>query len=96
MITVISELDSVTSKQYDEVCRLANFSESNVPDGLVFHCASPTDRGLVIVDVWENEDKFGKFRERLNPAISQAGMTHKEPKIYRTYKTIQGKVLATR
>jgi hypothetical protein len=44
------------------------------PDGLIVHVAGPTDEGVRIIDVWESEDAWQRFRsERLDPAIAELG-----------------------
>jgi hypothetical protein len=45
-----------------------------LPAGLLLHVAGPTDEGVRIIDVWENEDDWERFRiERLAPAIAALG-----------------------
>ncbi len=94
MITLVFDAPGVTAAQYEEACRLANCSQSNVPDGLIFHSASPTETGWLVVDVWESDEKFKLFGERLGPAMAKAGITH-QPKIYKTHGIIAGAVPAT-
>jgi hypothetical protein len=44
------------------------------PAGLLLHVAGPTDEGVRIIDVWESEDDWKRFRaERLAPAIAALG-----------------------
>jgi hypothetical protein len=44
------------------------------PKGLVVHLAGPTDEGVRIIDVWESEEAWERFRaERLAPAIAALG-----------------------
>ena len=44
------------------------------PDGLILHVAGPTDEGVRIIDVWESEEAWLRFRsERLDPAIAALG-----------------------
>ena len=41
------------------------------PDGLILHAAGPTDEGVPIIDVWESEEAWQRYRsERLDPAIA--------------------------
>jgi hypothetical protein len=87
MITLVFDGPGVTPEQYDEVCRLANISPTNVPDGLIFHQACATDNGWLVVDVWESEEKLAAFSERLRPALEQVGLTQ-EPRIYKTHLTM--------
>ena len=44
------------------------------PSGLLVHVAGPTDEGVRIIDVWESEADWERFRaERLDPAIAALG-----------------------
>jgi hypothetical protein len=44
------------------------------PSGLLVHVAGPTDEGVRIIDVWESEADWERFRaERLAPAIAALG-----------------------
>lgn len=51
------------------------------PEGLILHVAGPTDEGVRIIDVWEDEEAWERFRaERLAPAIAAlGGPSHPEP-----------------
>jgi quinol monooxygenase YgiN len=42
-----------------------------VPAGLILHVAGPTDEGVRVIDVWESEQHWQRFRtERLQPALA--------------------------
>lgn len=44
------------------------------PAGLILHVAGPTDEGFRIIDVWESEQAWERFRgEQLAPAIAALG-----------------------
>lgn len=44
------------------------------PAGLLVHVAGPTDDGVRIIDVWESEEAWERFRlDRLAPAIAALG-----------------------
>lgn len=47
--------------------RYEPFAEALVPApaGLVVHAAGPTDEGFRIVEVWESEEAWRRFAERL-------------------------------
>jgi hypothetical protein len=49
--------------------------------GLILHLAGPTDEGVRIIDVWENEDAYKHFEaERLQPAMAALdGPSRPEP-----------------
>ncbi len=49
--------------------RLAATLGDGVPDGLIVRVAGPTDSGFRIIDVWESQEAWERFRsERLRPA----------------------------
>ena len=44
------------------------------PAGLILHIAGPTDEGVRIIDVWENEESWERFQAQwLGPAIAALG-----------------------
>jgi hypothetical protein len=44
------------------------------PPGLLLHIAGPTDDGFRVIDIWDSEQAFNRFRsERLAPAIAALG-----------------------
>jgi hypothetical protein len=58
-----------------------------IPAGLILHAAGPTDEGLRIIEVWETEDAWERFRtERLTPAL--AGFT-KHARLPRRVRALQ-------
>ena len=45
-----------------------------VPVGLILHVAGPTAEGVRVIDIWESEQAWQRFRaERLAPAIAALG-----------------------
>ena len=41
------------------------------PDGLIAHIAGPTDEGVRIIEIWDTEEAWERFRtERLAPTIA--------------------------
>ena len=62
-----------TQEQYDAVNAEMGV-ERNLPEGLVFHSAGPTDAGWNVIDFWESREAFDRFQqERLGPAIQSLG-----------------------
>lgn len=49
--------------------------------GLLAHIAGDTGSGFRVVDVWESEEAFGQFGEKLGPIMEQLGISV-EPEIY--------------
>lgn len=80
-ITAVFEVPGMTADHFDKV--LAGLDEAGqaAPDGRIFHVASPTDGGWLVVDVWESEDKLGAFAGILMPLLAQLGITPPRPRI---------------
>jgi hypothetical protein len=75
----VSVQDIASSFQHYE--RVAAGLTEPPPQGLILHLAGPTDEGVRIIDVWENEDAYRRFEaERLQPAIAALdGTSRPEP-----------------
>jgi len=94
-IGVLFDFPGVTSEQYDEVCRNLNngrlltaLSEWPEP-GIVSHVAGPTpDGGWRVVDVWESEEAFQRFGQRLMPLLQQAGFPAGAPQMFPVHNVV--------
>ena len=54
------------------------------PEGLILHAAGPTDEGFRVIDIWENEEAWERFRgARLVPAIAALGRTSRPESTFR-------------
>jgi hypothetical protein len=74
-VAVRMEIPGATTKQYDQVCRMAGLTPQGAgPDGLLFHSVTPVESGVVINDVWQDRGKFDEFREQIRPYSRQAGL----------------------
>lgn len=49
--------------------------------GLLLHLAGETPSGFRVVDVWESEEAFRQFGEKLAPVMAKVGLAEK-PEIY--------------
>jgi hypothetical protein len=70
--------------------RLAASLGDGVPDGLIVHVAGPTDSGFRIIDVWESQEAWERFRnERLRPAARRvAGDASAQQPIFRGLRVL--------
>jgi len=78
----ILEFDGLTEETYDEVnAHMGIDSETgdgDWPAGIVSHTAGPTERGWIVIEVWETqEDQDDFMKTRLGPALHKAGVTGK-------------------
>jgi hypothetical protein len=91
MVQDNAQLDVET---YDKVAELLG-ADDNPPEGLILHTASPTGSGMAIVDVWESQEAFDRFREeRLAPAIGQVvgeqqGAAPPEVRVYEVHDLVK-------
>jgi hypothetical protein len=74
----ILQFGNMGQDKYDAVMKelglSVNSNAGNWPDGVLTHTAGKTAAGWCVVDVWDSEAAFGKFREtRLAPAFKKVG-----------------------
>ena len=88
-VTVVFNVPGMTAGQYEQIIAGLDERGAASPDGRLFHVASATEGGWLVVDVWESEEKFGRFAEVLTPLVSAAGV-QAQPQIYQTHNVIKG------
>jgi len=78
-IGMVVEVPGATQAMYDAVIERMGLRE-NPPAGCLVHMAGPIDGGWRVVDVWESQEDFDRFRdERLGAALAAEGMP--EPQV---------------
>ncbi len=79
------------AEEWENYERLAAALGDFVPDGLIVHVAGPTESGFRIIDVWESEEAWERFRnERLRPAIRRvAGDASAQQPIFRGLRVLR-------
>jgi heme-degrading monooxygenase HmoA len=75
-VMMVMEAPEGTIEEYERTNEIMGLrGDQDAPQGLIQHVAASDGNGLVIVDVWESEDAFGRFyEERLGPALEQTGV----------------------
>lgn len=58
--------------------------------GLVSHTAAPTANGFLVVDVWESEEAFRQFGEKLVPILRELGLPDVQPQTYPVFAMVTG------
>src|SRR5581483_9374096 len=89
-ILMMFEADS-TEEQYHAVnAAMGIHGDEDAPDGLISHQAGRTDGKVLVVDVWESDEKLRKFfDERLGAALASAGVAAGEPTILPVHNMIE-------
>ncbi len=80
-IMVLFDFPEGTLQEYDKVwedLKAAGFAN---PNGLLYHVgAEKQGGGIIVVDVWETEERFNEFGKTLMPIIAKSGIKG-QPKI---------------
>ena len=76
-VAYVMEFSGATPDQYDQIVQKMGLTPGGpTPPGAIFHWAAVTDNGMLVVDVWENEEVFNKFsEEQIGPYSREAGIT---------------------
>jgi hypothetical protein len=80
---------SATTQQYDETIRRLESAGDYPPDGLDYHVAFNEGSQLRVGEVWESQEKFEAFGERLMPILAEVGIDPGKPEIDEVYNTIK-------
>jgi hypothetical protein len=73
-IAVIADNPGGTAEQDEAIQKQMNVAD-NPPAGALASLAGPFEGGWRVITVWESQEAFETFRrERLEPAIQQAGL----------------------
>jgi hypothetical protein len=78
-----------TTEQYDETIRRLESSGQFPPDGLEYHVAFTAGGQLRVSEIWESQEKFGAFGERLMPILAEVGIDPGEPEILEVHNIIK-------
>ena len=80
---------AVTTQQYDEtITRLKADGGEFPPDGMEYHCAFMSDGNLRVSEIWDSQEKFEAFGQRLMPILTDAGIDPGTPEILQVHHTI--------
>lgn len=90
-ILMMFESKGVGKAEYDATNEAAGIrGDDDAPDGLINHVAGLTGDGVLVVDVWESQEKLQTFfDERLHAALEQAGVPVGEPTILPVHSVIR-------
>jgi hypothetical protein len=90
-IVAVFESPSLTREKYEESVRRLTGGGSRLKspadwpvEGLLVHAAGQGEKGFRVVDVWESEDAFRRFGEKLMPILQAVGVAG-EPEIYQAH-----------
>jgi heme-degrading monooxygenase HmoA len=85
------EAPGATPDQYDALNEaLGVVDDATAPDGLIMHMAGISEDGMVIVDVWESQEKLDAFFTTggLGQALEESDMQVGQPSIHKLHDII--------
>ena len=65
---------SMTGEKYDEVLPRIEAAGQFPPDGLEFHVAFSAGDSFRVSEIWDSQEKFEAFGQRLMPILGAAGV----------------------
>jgi hypothetical protein len=90
-IVVVFQSPSLTQDGYEQSVRGLTDGKSRMEsaadwpvEGLLAHVAGQGEHGFRVVDVWESEEAFQRFGEKLIPILQEIGVDA-EPEVYRAH-----------
>jgi hypothetical protein len=94
-IITVFDIPGGTQAQYEQVTNemtgghgvVRNRKDWPVP-GLISHATGPSPTGWFVTDVWESEEAFRKFGEKLAPLMQAAGMPMGTPTVYQAFNVV--------
>ena len=90
-MSIVTIFDSqLTAEEYDRIVQGLEEAGLGAPDGRMHHVAWQGAEGWHVVDVWESEEKFGRFGEVLMPLMAGMGISVPPPKIYPSHNVMVG------
>lgn len=80
------EYPGVDARQYEGAVEKLEL-ETDAPKGMLFHVAGPIEGGWQVIDVWESEEAWHRFRDEKLKAL---GWETKEPDSAWPVHTVSG------
>ena len=80
---------SATAEQYDEAIRLLEADGPLPPDGQDYHVCFTVDGNLTVSEIWDSQEQFEAFGERLMPILEQVGIDPGQPVILDVHNMIK-------
>jgi hypothetical protein len=80
---------SLGAEQYDSTVAKLEAQGDFPPDGLDYHVCFGDDGNLLVSEIWDSQEQFEAFGERLMPVLEEAGIDPGEPTIFEVHNTVR-------
>jgi hypothetical protein len=81
--------ESLTAAQYDESVKRLEAEGDWPPDGLDYHCCFGSDGSLKVSEIWDSQEQWSAFGERLMPILADIGIEPGEPQVIEIYNVVK-------
>jgi hypothetical protein len=80
---------SLTAEQYDESVRRLKEAGDWPPEGLEYHLCFGSEGNLRVSEIWDSEQQFQAFGERLMPILSEVGIDPGQPEMMPVHNIVK-------
>lgn len=80
---------ALSTDKYDQTIKKLEEGGDWPPDGLEYHVCFGSDGNLAVSEIWDSQEKFDAFGERLMPVLEEAGIDPGEPTVLAVHNTIK-------
>jgi hypothetical protein len=80
---------SLSAQQYDETVRRLEEAGDFPPDGLDYHVCFGSDGSLNVSEIWDSQEQFEAFGERLMPVLADVGIDPGEPTLLEIHNVVR-------
>ncbi len=82
--------NGLTAEQYDKTVSVLESGEGAwPPDGLDYHVCFGQDGELAVSEIWDSQEQFEAFGERLMPMLAEHGIDPGEPRVIQIHNTVR-------
>lgn len=80
---------SLTAQQYDESLRRIQEVGDWPPEGLEYHVFFGSEGNLRVSEIWDSQEQFEAFGERLMPVLAEVGIEPGEPELLEVHNIVR-------
>jgi hypothetical protein len=80
---------SLTAAQYDEAIRRLEEAGTVPADGVEYHVCFGSEPNLRVSEIWESEEQWQAFGEKLMPILAEVGIEPGQPEVLPIYNIIK-------
>ena len=80
---------ALTAQQYDETLRRLQEAGDWPPDGLEYHVFFGSEGNLRVSEIWDSQEQFEAFGERLRPVLAEVGIEPGEPELLEVHNIVR-------